>query len=72
MSVEDVSDASSTKILIKSTDPNRQGLYYICATPQETHSKWYHTLYDLLQKQHDFLKAIQSPIDYQKKLNKDS
>lgn len=64
----------NNRFLLKSTDPNRPELNnYICnaATVDQNH-EWLETIRKILQNQNDFLKAIQSPIEYQNKLTKDS
>lgn len=57
---------------IKSTDPRKPQLGFTCqaATP-ESREEWVSTIHNILQTQKDFLKAIQSPIAYQKELTKD-
>lgn len=73
MSIEDISDPNGEKFLIKSTDPNRNGLYYICScTSTQIHIEWYKTLLTLLKMQDDYTKALVSPIDYIKTLNKET
>lgn len=73
MSIEDISDPNGEKFLIKSTDPNRNGLYYICsASSSQIHVEWYKTLLTLLKMQDDYTKALVSPIDYIKTLNKET
>lgn len=62
------------KFLLKSTDPQRaEPISFLCtsATPEQNR-EWLKRIRDILQKQHDFLKAIQSPIAYQKELTKES
>ncbi|XP_055846907.1 triple functional domain protein isoform X2 [Episyrphus balteatus] len=64
----------NNRFLLKSTDPHRPDLYnYVCnaATVDQNH-EWLETIRNILQNQNDFLKAIQSPIEYQNKLTKDS
>lgn len=57
---------------IKSTDPRKPQLAYTCqASTAESRAEWVSTIHNILQTQKDFLKAIQSPIAYQKELTKD-
>lgn len=59
--------------LLKSIDPNKQNLGFLCqASSPELLEQWVSTIKHILQKQKDFLKAIQSPIAYQKELTKDA
>jgi len=58
--------------VVRSTDPRKPNLSYVCqALTAESRSEWVHNLRAILQTQRDFLKAIQSPIAYQKELTKD-
>ncbi|CAG7734745.1 unnamed protein product, partial [Allacma fusca] len=59
--------------MIKSTDPKKPIVSYICQTSgKENRDEWVENLRFILQTQKDFLKAIQSPIKYQKnKLTKE-
>lgn len=58
---------------LRSTDPRRPGLQFTCeALTPELRAQWQRTLHAILQTQKDFLKAIQSPIAYQKELTKDA
>ncbi|XP_024083955.1 triple functional domain protein isoform X2 [Cimex lectularius] len=58
--------------VVRSTDPNKPGTAYTClASSVESRAEWVYQLKNILQTQRDFLKAIQSPIAYQKELNKD-
>lgn len=55
------------RLLLRSTDPQRQDISYIIITETtEQFHEWMETINNILQTQHDFLKAIQSPIQYQK------
>ncbi|XP_046675322.1 triple functional domain protein isoform X5 [Homalodisca vitripennis] len=57
---------------VRSTDPRKPSLAYVCqAMTGESRAEWLHNLRSILQTQRDFLKAIQSPIAYQKELTKD-
>jgi len=70
---ETVDDGDPTKFMIRSTDPRKPNLAYVCqAASKEQRDVWVTQLQLLLQTQKDFLKAIQSPIKYQKnKLTKE-
>lgn len=67
------SDDLSDGFIIKSTDPKRPPLWFVChAHNAELRSEWLQNLRQILQTQRDFLKAIQSPIAYQKELTKEA
>lgn len=75
MSLEDSND-DPEKFIIRSTDPRKPGLGFSCSVAAEESSgprrqEWVDTITAILQTQRDFLKAIQSPIAYQKELTKD-
>lgn len=54
------------KFLVRSTDPNREGLSFICLpTTLDLHREWVENINTMLETQKNFLRAIQSPIDYQ-------
>ncbi|XP_055630894.1 triple functional domain protein [Toxorhynchites rutilus septentrionalis] len=74
MTLQDLSDPTNgDRFSLCSIDPQRSSLSYICTAPTvELHSEWLNTIRNILQTQNDFLKAIQSPIAYQKELTKDS
>lgn len=58
--------------ILESNDPNRS-IGFICQAPtEELQEQWLTTIQDILQTQTDFLKAIQSPIAYQKELTKEA
>ncbi|KAL1130551.1 hypothetical protein AAG570_011797 [Ranatra chinensis] len=66
------SEEGNEPFLVKSTDPRKPNLAYVCqALSAESRSEWVQNLRTQLQTQRDFLKAIQSPIAYQKELTKD-
>lgn len=66
-------EMTENRFQLRSTDPQRQELSYILATQTpEAHREWMDTITNILQTQHDFLKAIQSPIAYQKELTRES
>lgn len=70
MKMEEMSD---NRFMLQSTDPVRHGLSFILTTQSaEQYHEWVDTITNILQTQHDFLKAIQSPIVYQKELTKES
>lgn len=74
MSLEDSND-DPEKFIIRSTDPRKPGLGFSCSVVEESsgprRQEWVDTITAILQTQRDFLKAIQSPIAYQKELTKD-
>ncbi|KAF5296697.1 hypothetical protein FQA39_LY12397 [Lamprigera yunnana] len=58
---------------VRSTDPAKPNLAFICQAPSlELQEQWVTTIDNILQTQKDFLKAIQSPIAYQKELTKEA
>uniref|UniRef100_A0A146L169 Triple functional domain protein n=2 Tax=Lygus hesperus TaxID=30085 RepID=A0A146L169_LYGHE len=58
--------------VVRSTDPKKPSLAYTCqALTSDARTEWLLTLKNILQTQRDFLKAIQSPIAYQKELTRD-
>lgn len=70
MLMEEMSDY---RISLRSTDPLRPDLRYVINTQnQEKFHEWKKAITGILQTQHDFLKAIISPIAYQKELTKES
>ncbi|XP_021962830.1 kalirin isoform X3 [Folsomia candida] len=70
---ESVDDGDECKFVLRSTDPKKPNLAFVCqASSVEAREEWVTTLQSILQTQKDFLKAIQSPIKYQKnKLTKE-
>lgn len=51
---------------LRSTDPNRgDTAILVHAQSPEQYREWVDNINNILQSQHDFLKAIQSPIAYQ-------
>jgi hypothetical protein len=68
MSVQEVSDdGDECKFILRSTDPKKPSQAFVCQAPnEEAREEWVTTLSSILQTQKDFLKAIQSPIKYQK------
>ncbi|XP_043287262.1 kalirin isoform X2 [Venturia canescens] len=72
MSLEECPE-DSDKFIIRSTDPLTPGVGFSCSVIDENgprKQEWCDTITSILQTQHDFLKAIQSPIAYQKELTK--
>lgn len=66
-------DSSDGSFIIKSTDPRRPPLWFVCqAHSPESRFEWLQNLRQILQTQQNFLKAIQSPIAYQKELTKEA
>uniref|UniRef100_A0A1Y1LT27 Uncharacterized protein n=2 Tax=Photinus pyralis TaxID=7054 RepID=A0A1Y1LT27_PHOPY len=58
---------------VRSTDPGKPNLAFTCQTSSpELLEQWITTIDNILQTQKDFLKAIQSPIAYQKELTKEA
>lgn len=53
---------------LRSTDPNRSEKWLVQTQSVEQYREWVDNINNILQSQHDFLKAIQSPIAYQKEL----
>lgn len=71
MSLETANGENS--FLLKSIDPNKPTLGFVCqASSAELLEQWLSTIRNILQTQKDFLKAIQSPIAYQKELTKEA
>jgi triple functional domain protein len=72
MSLEECAD-DPCKFIIHSTDPRKPNLAYTCqGATQSQKEEWVATIRGILQTQKDFLKAIQSPIAYQKELTKEA
>lgn len=67
-------EANADCFILQSTDPNRpESFGLVCQdASQEVLDKWVTTINNILQTQKDFLKAIQSPIAYQKELTKEA
>lgn len=58
--------------ILKSTDPN-QCIGFICQAPTASEqNQWLATIQGILDKQRDFVNAIQSPIAYQKEQTKEA
>lgn len=72
MCLQDNSETGEDTFVLKSTDPRKPSVAYTCQAPTtESRDEWVSTITNILQTQKDFLKAIQSPIAYQKELTKD-
>ena len=60
-------DGDPLKFLIKSNDPARDELKIVCqAEDEESKQEWIEILKKQLQRQMDFLRALQAPIAYHK------
>ncbi|KAF2357220.1 Dbl (DH) domain, partial [Trinorchestia longiramus] len=60
-----------TKFLLRSTEHHKENLAFVCqGENQDDHYTWTSQIRLLLQKQKDFLLALQSPIAYQKEQTK--
>lgn len=58
---------------VRSTDSNKPSPSFTCqAATSELQQQWLSTIGNILQTQKDFLKAIESPIAYQKELTKEA
>ncbi|KAG0715143.1 Triple functional domain protein [Chionoecetes opilio] len=69
--IEKVEDGDPIKFLLKSTDPHKPNLAFICqGASEDDRNQWVSQIRHLLQTQKDFLKAIQYPIAYQKEQTK--
>ncbi|XP_066961005.1 kalirin isoform X3 [Macrobrachium rosenbergii] len=70
---ESVDDGDPLKFVLKSTDPRKPYLAFVCqGASDDDRNQWVSQIRHLLQTQKDFLKAIQSPIAYQKKQNENT
>ncbi|KAK6629329.1 hypothetical protein RUM43_003146 [Polyplax serrata] len=66
-------DPEGVKFVIISTDRKKTPMGFVCAaSTRESRNEWVATIKNILQTQKDFLKAIQSPIAYQKELTKET
>ncbi|XP_076368710.1 triple functional domain protein-like isoform X2 [Tachypleus tridentatus] len=69
---EQADDENSLKFLLRSKDPNQEGLCFVVqGMSQEDRDEWVSNIRAILDTQLDFLRALQSPIAYQKELTKD-
>nr|CAI5847113.1 unnamed protein product [Callosobruchus analis] len=65
-------EAKEDCFILESTDPNIRVGFTCQATNEDLQRQWVTTIHDILQTQRDFLKAIQSPIAYQKELTREA
>lgn len=72
MNLEEKSDdGDPTKFCLKSADPHKPNIAYVCqGYTEDERNQWVSQIRHLLQTQKDFLKAIQYPIAYQKEQTK--
>ncbi|KAI2803184.1 hypothetical protein BLOT_007307 [Blomia tropicalis] len=60
------------KFLLRSKDPQQEGLAFLCeGMVKEDTAEWVSNIRAILDTQLDFLRALQSPIAYQKELTKE-
>lgn len=70
-------DGDDRKFILKSktdsssSDPSSSSSFVFCASSKEERDVWFFALKGLLETQSDFLRALQSPIAYQKGLTQD-
>lgn len=57
--------------ILRSKTPEHEFVFLIKCETVEERDEWYTTIQNLLETQLDFLRALQSPIAYQKELTKD-
>lgn len=70
MAIQKVHD-DDCRFIIRSKSPEHEFAFLVkCETPEER-NEWYTAIQNLLETQLDFLRALQSPIAYQKELTKD-
>lgn len=67
-----VSDATSSSSSASSDSSTSPSAFIVCASSKEERDVWYSSLKSLLETQSDFLRALQSPIAYQKGLGRDA
>lgn len=68
-----VEDGDESKFLLRSKDPQQEGIGILCkAASVEDRNEWVSCIKAILDTQLDFLRALQSPIAYQKELTKES
>ena len=64
--VEKFEGCDSTKFLLKSTDPTKPNMSYVCqGANEDERNQWVQYIRHILEEQKKFLKALQSPIAYQ-------
>lgn len=61
----------SLKFLLVSKDPQKEGSFLCQSSTQEERVQWVENIRAILDTQRDFLRALQSPIAYQKELTKE-
>lgn len=73
MSLVDKSDCfDEGKFILRSKDPQQEGLAFLCeGLTKEDSVEWVSNIRAILDTQLDFLRALQSPIAYQKELTKE-
>lgn len=65
-------DGDPTKFILKSKDPQQEGVAFVCqGQTQQLRDEWVSNIRAILDTQLDFLRALQSPIAYQKELTKE-
>lgn len=65
-------DDDEFKFILKSKDPQQEGLAFVVqADDPDERSEWVRNIQAILETQLDFLRALQSPIAYQKELTKE-
>ena len=70
--IDKVDDSDPTKFLLKSKDPNMSEIAFLCqGSNKEVTDVWVTNIRAILDTQLDFLRALQSPIAYQKELTKE-
>ncbi|XP_054168733.1 triple functional domain protein-like [Oppia nitens] len=70
--IDKVDDSDPTKFLLKSKDPNMSEIAFLCqGSNKEVTALWVTNIRAILDTQLDFLRALQSPIAYQKELTKE-
>lgn len=69
---ERADDGDPLKFVIRSNDPARDELRIEClAVDKQSRDRWIGIMKQQLQRQMDFLRALQAPIQYHSKLAKD-
>lgn len=73
MSLVDKNDyLDEGKFILRSKDPQQEGLAFLCeGLTKEDSVEWVSSIRAILDTQLDFLRALQSPIAYQKELTKE-
>ncbi len=70
--IDKVEDSDPTKFVLKSKDPQQEGVAFVCqGLTKEIRDEWVSNIRAILDTQLDFLRALQSPIAYQKELTKE-